>query len=184
MNIICYADDIAILAPTGTGLQMLVNLVSEILNELGLKMNALKSSYIVFRKNKKLNFESNLNMSGQNISRKCETIYLGTTLNEFLNIFSDTERVTKSFLAQFHSFYSKFYFIDTKILHFLFKSYATSFYGVELWYSFLGNKNIFRKPSIAYHGAIKKICRLNKWDSNHEACRIANQEIFIHLLSK
>ena len=92
--------------------------------------------------------------------------------------------VIETFLGQFYSFYSKFYYANNEILYFLFRSYTTSFYGIELWYNFLENKNVFKKCSIAYHGAIKKLCKMNKWDSNHEACFLSNQQIFNHLLVK
>ena len=101
-----------------------------------------------------------------------------------MHIGSDCERVTNSFLGQFHSFYSKFYYASSEVLYFLFRSYCTSLYGIELWYNFLGSKTIFKKCSIAYHGAIKKMCKMNKWDSNHEACALSKQQIFKHLLVK
>ena len=31
-------------------------------------------------------------------------------------------------------------------------------------------KQSLKKNSIAYHGAVKRTCGLNKWDGNHVAC--------------
>ena len=183
-NIICYADDIALLAPTASGLQILVNMVTEVLSELCLRVNNSKSSYVVFHKKKSLGTPGKILLLGEEMKKTSDCKYLGTILNERMRIESDCERVTKTFFGQFYSFYSKFYYANNEILYFLFRSYTTSFYGIELWYNFLENKNVFKKCSIAYHGAIKKLCKMNKWDSNHEACFLSNQQIFNHLLVK
>ena len=52
MNIICFAGDILLLAPTVTGLKFLIdNLVSG-LRELSLKVDVQNSSYVVFKRNR------------------------------------------------------------------------------------------------------------------------------------
>ena len=59
---LAYADDIALLLPSKTGLQLLIDNVSEFLAETILCINAEKSSYIIFRsKNHRcLGHQSNL----------------------------------------------------------------------------------------------------------------------------
>ena len=49
MNIVCYADDMLLLAPSARGLQTLVDTAVPLLNELRLIVNRGKSSHIVFR---------------------------------------------------------------------------------------------------------------------------------------
>ena len=170
------------LAPSYNGLQKILNLVFNSLEELCLKINVKKCSYLIFHK-KKFNCESNyIDINGERINRVTECKYLGTIQNECLKIESDVMRVVNSFFAQFYSFYSKFNFVNLNILSFLFKSYATSFYGIELWYQFLGNKNVMRKCAVAYHTAIKRLCGLNKWASSHETCALANQQVFSHFI--
>ena len=48
-NIIAYAYDIALLAPSKTGLQLLIDNVSEFLAKINLCINVEKASYIMFR---------------------------------------------------------------------------------------------------------------------------------------
>ena len=40
------------------------------------------------------------------------------------------------------------------------------------------------KLAITYHKAVKRVARLNVWDSNHEGCSIVGVPIFQHMMSK
>ena len=79
--------------------------------------------------------------------------------------------------------YSKFYNLNNNVLHHLFRTYTSSFYGIEIWYDQLSNRTI-NKLSVCYHKALKKVAHLNVWDSNHLACDIVNVPIFKHLAAK
>ena len=56
-NILCYADDIALLAPSAKGLQILIELNSTKLEKLCLAINPGKSKYIVFKSSKRTNIQ-------------------------------------------------------------------------------------------------------------------------------
>ena len=120
---------------------------------------------------------------GMPLERVYEYKYLGIILTESLNNDCDSSRITNGFLKQFNSMYYKFNFADRNVLNFLFRSYCSSFYGLELHYDSKRKKNL--KPmAIAYHKAIKKLCNLNKWESNHYACELLDVDVFIHLQAK
>ena len=51
-NIICYVDDIGLLAPSATGLQKMLDLMYLGLDNLGLTINVSKRAYLVFKKAK------------------------------------------------------------------------------------------------------------------------------------
>ena len=91
--------------------------------------------------------------------------------------------MTSSFLKQFNSLFYKFNYVDRKVLTFLFRTYTSSFYGLENW-TLTGCKRDFQKLSITYHKAVKRICSMNVWESNHDACKIAEVHIFKHLYAK
>ena len=113
INIIAYADDLTILAPSRTALQFLVNIVAEMSLELCLSINSNKTQYIVFvceRKWRDLDFFIVLN--DINITRVYMCKYLGMYFNDFLSLSNDIEKCYKSFLAQFNSMFYKFNFID------------------------------------------------------------------------
>ena len=105
-------------------------------------------------------------------------------LSEDLDIKEDCDRVLKSFLKQFNSMYQKFNFLPVEILSFLFKTYTTSFYGINLWFQH-EIKNVFvRKLEVAYHKAIKRVLGMDFWRSNHDACELMNIDLFKHFLTK
>ena len=50
--------------------------------------------------------------------------------------------------------------------------------------AFKVNYKSFYKLSVAYHKAVKRICRMNVWESNHVACALAGIDIFKHHYAK
>ena len=50
MNVLCYADEIALLAPSVKGLKKMLVTIEEGLTNLGLVVKPAKCAYIVFRK--------------------------------------------------------------------------------------------------------------------------------------
>ena len=180
-----YADDIILLAPSSSGLQILLNRLCELLHGLCLPINIDKSVYIVFRGRKCIRSEAVVTLSGLDLKRVSECKYLGVVFSENLScIDKDMDRVLNSFLAQFNSMYQKFSFLDRHIVYFLFKTYTSSFYGVEMWYNGLKNDRTLHKLSVGYHKAVKKIAGLNPWDGNHGACEEVGVDIFKHLQAK
>ena len=182
-NIICYADDIALLAPSASGLQKMLDKMYLELDYLGLTINVSKCAYLVFKKAKNAPYiGSTLILNGEDVARVQKWKYLGIILSEDLSNSKDIDRAMYAFLRQFNSMYSKFYYLDRHVLFFIFKAYTSSFYGTETWFD-ASNKDI-HKISVTYHKAVKRCAGLNIWDSNHEACEIIKVYIFNHLLAK
>ena len=175
-------DDVCVMAPSELALQKLVDVVSIQLEKIRLAVNVNKCACIIFRKRNMYPVAPKITLNGQIIKLVTEFRYLGIILSEDINISSDIDRVSTAFLKQYHSVYAKFYNMSNDVLHFLFRTYTSSFYGVEFWYDSLSNRNI-NKLSITYHKAVKRVARLNVWDSNHLACYVVDVPIFIHLLA-
>ena len=185
-NIICYADDIICLSPSLKGLQTILNRTADILKKLCLSVNAEKSNFIIFRQNNRRIPQichANVFLNGVRLEQSRSIKYLGVILSDNNDLGLDVDRVLNSFLKQFNSLYAKFSFVHRDILFFLFKSFATSFYGIETWF---GKPKIFdlNRISVAYHKAVKRISGFNVWDSNHTACELVNVPIFKHLIAK
>ena len=183
-NIVAYADDIIVMAPSSNALQIIVDVIGANLLKLCLKVNVDKSGYIVFKANRIYNNDVDMKLNGLDIKRVKEIKYLGVIINEDLSLKSDINRVTNDFLKQFNGFYHKFSFLHREIKYFLFKTYTSSFYGSNLWIEQHITENKIREISIAYHKAVKKLAGLLPWDSNHDACKIVGVNIFKHLLTK
>ena len=179
-SILCYADDILLTAPSAIGLQQLVDKVSSMMHDLCLKINVNKSMYIVFRKNNHVYSNSSIALHGVPLTRVTKCTYLGITLSEDFSNDADINRATNSFLRQFNGLYHKFRFLNLDVLSFLFKSYCTSFYGMETWYHNLKSRSLYG-IGVTYHKAVKKVCGLAVYDSNHLACATVGVTIFKHL---
>ena len=185
-NIVCFADDLILLAPTSQSLQKLLDVLCDRLLELCLTVNPTKSQFIIFRNsrcNNRLGSDPVVSLNGVNLTRVSNCKYLGVFLTANGDLGSEVDRVTDSFLKQFNGMYSKFYFTNKNIIFFLFKSFTSSFYGIETWIEKIYEYQLNR-ISIAYHKAVKRICDLNVWDSNHAACDTAGVMIFRHLWAR
>ena len=90
--------------------------------------------------------------------------------------------IMRQFLRQFNGMFSKFNFAHRNILVYLFKSFTSSLYGVDAWFGRIP-ASYLNKISVTYHKAVKRVCGLNVWDSNHDACEMAQVPIFKHLLA-
>ena len=104
-------------------------------------------------------------------------------LTDTLCIGKDINRATSCFLKQFNSLMYRFNYADMKVLAHLFRTYTSSFYAIENWALAKSNKHMHR-ISVAYHKAVKRICSMNVWESNHGACKTADVNIFKHLYAK
>ena len=182
VNIFCYADDIALLAPTESALQSMLDTLAPKLEKLSLKINVAKSCNIVF-KHKSRKISTNLVLQGQSLKQVSECTYLGVVLMDNLACTSDMERSKRTFFKQHNSIYQKFSYVDTNVLLYLFRMHAMSFYGIETWFMKLSKKDL-NNISVVYHKAIKRICGRNSYDSNHECLEYARLSIFKHLLAR
>ena len=85
-NILSYADDIALLAPSAAGLQFLLNKLSVELEELCLVVNPTKSNYMVFTKSRSSFIDTKVFLSESEISRCNECSYLGIMLSDVCSV--------------------------------------------------------------------------------------------------
>ena len=180
-SVVAYADDLILMAPSVCGVQKMLDKLCGMLSDLCMTVNVSKSNYIIFKKKRNISISPNVFMNGERLVRVEKCKYLGVILNENISdLKNDIERISNTFLKQFNSMYSKFSFVSNEIMYFLFKSYTSSFYGLDLWFDKIPFIH-FRKVSVPYHKAIKRICHLNVWDSNHYACDLAGVLTFKHL---
>ena len=183
-NVIAYADDIVIMCPSANGLQILLDNFQESIKSDNLTINVKKSKYMIMKHAKSFKFDPKVYLNQVPLERVYEHKYLGIIIMDSLSNSSDADRATNSFLKQFNSMYYRFNFAEKNVLNYLFKTYSSSFYGIELWYNDKNRKKVLRTPAVAYHKAVKKICSLSPYDSNHYACEIVGVDIFTHLQSK
>ena len=153
-NILAYADDIVVMAPTSIALQYMLNIIYNVMDNLSLTLNIEKSVYMVCptKRYRNMTFNAVININGTPLKLVTEYKYLGVVIANDNRIVLDIKKCTTSFLRQFFSFYRRFKSLNEEILVFLFKTYCMSFYGCELWYSTKGSVNEFHNLEIlSYH---------------------------------
>ena len=183
-NIIVYADDIVLLAPSRKGLQLLVDEAVSEAKELDLNFNGDKSKYLLFFKGKSCSSAGQITINEISLERVRNFKYLGFILNENLNNIEDICRVRNKFYSDFNCLLRKFYFADKRVKLFLFKQFCLQFYGSELWFTNDKALSMLKQFEVGYHKAIKKILSLSYHESNHYACQEATMFTFKHYLNK
>ena len=184
-NIIAYADDIVLLAPSVTALQILINEVNELTWKLGLSINKEKTKCMVFKTSKlKSDPNKHFQIDNKDIEYVNTIKYLGFMLQSDLNDYEDINRVLRKFYIEFNCLLRKFSHSGKEVLLYLFKHYCLQFYGAELWMRSNRCISTIKQFSIGYHKAIKKLIGVSSHESNHYACQEACLFTFEHQINK
>lgn len=182
-NIQAYADDIVLLAPTASGLQILLNRVSNQLRELGLVLNADKSTCMIFNSKSTSVINQSCVIDNLKIPIVKSHKFLGIILSDDMRNGEDLIRCEKTFLREFYSIYRKFHSSNVDVLISLFKSHCLTFYGSQLWHDNTGCQKNFKSLGISYHKSLKKILNMPWRESNHFVCDRVNMLTCNHLLN-
>ena len=183
-NIIAYADDVVLLAPSFASLQMLLDIAYEEALKLELEFNANKSKVIVFNHCKKTTeVKKNFVLGGRQVEFARTIRYLGYEIVDTLCNENDINCKMRKFYAEFNQILRKFNNLDVNTKLFLFKQYCLQIYGSELWFSRKRSGNNIKQFAVGYHKAIKKILGLSYHESNHYACQEAGVYTFENLMN-
>ena len=186
-NIIAYADDIVLLAPSANALRILMNLANTCASELHLSFNYEKTKVMIFRHHR-LKYQFNLSncfhINGMPIEIVPSIKYLGYVITDKLDYAEDFSRVKSKFYADFNVILRHFHFADKDVKVFLFKQYCLQFYGCELWFGLKRPSQELKQFAVGYHKAVKKLLGLSMHESNHFACQEASLLLFNHLVNK
>ena len=175
LNILAYADDIVIFAPTSVGLQCILSHLNRRLNDHFLMVNVTKTKTLCFKKkNRYSNFRPDFYYGGILLDKVQKYKYLGIIMNENMTDEDDIDRLRNSFNKSAGSFYRKFYSLPFNLKFNLFKVLCTSLFGSQLWLDKAKTAKSFTKFSVSYHLALKKLLGFPKFFSNHIACSILN----------
>ena len=184
-NVIGYADDITVLAPSIDGLQRLIDIFVNEINNLCLSINAKKSVYMKFLPKKYKNLQSEAIKCGDQKLDCVETVrYLGNIINNKMNEKDDIRKCKNKFYKEFNILLRKFSYIDSSIFLLLFRSYCLSFYGAEVWLNNKDCKGLLQQFAVGYHKAIKKILGTSYHESNHYVCEVAKLHTFENYINK
>ena len=182
-NVIAYADDLVIMAPSASGLQLLIDLMENMIKELDLSIHSTKSKCMIFQCRNGNGIKPSVYLDNTLLRVVYEYKYLGFLIDCNLSNDLDIIRSRNKFYNEFNCLLRKFGDTSVSVFFNLFQSYCLNIYGAELWFN---NRKCYvplKQFGIGYHKAVKKIMNIKYWESNHIACKAANLFVFKHLVN-
>lgn len=157
MNILAYADDLVILAPSWTGLQSLINLLQVFSVNLDLFANCKKTVCMIYKptcnsKSLKCDFPK-FRLGNVELEFVKSFRYLGHLVSNDGTDNCDIEREIRNIFIRTNTLIRKFHMCSKRVKILLFKSFCLCFYGIALWKSF--NVTCINRFKAAYHRCIK-----------------------------
>ena len=136
---VCYADDIALLAPSPSALRMMLSICEEFALTHGLKSNAAKTQLIHFSQHPHSQCDELFLFCGSKLNFTKEVTHLGHILTQDLDGSADISRAIRDLVRKVNYILCTFLFVDPSIKCTLIKSYCLSLYGSQLCkYRFTG----------------------------------------------
>jgi hypothetical protein len=156
-NILMYADDIVILAPSWQAQQSLLNLCVSHINKLSMSLNVAKTVTVIFspyKNNCRLHcLFPQFEICGHFVSIVHTCKYLGHWLSSDENDNVDITYQTRQLYARTNFLIRRFAKCSYFVKLCLFRAYCINFYGVALWNHY--NVSVLQKFQAAYNKCVK-----------------------------
>jgi len=134
MNNFSYADDLALLAPTASSLNVLLSLCDEFADKNYIKFNTTKSVCMcVLPQQSAIGKLPNIYLSGNVLAYVSSFKYLGHIICSDFTDDEDIRREIRGFCMRGNLLVRKYKFCSVKVRCFLFKTFCYSVYGATLW---------------------------------------------------
>ena len=130
---LCYADDLALLAPSAGALRKMLQVCSDFATERNLSFNAEKTQLICFRLHKSAIVEDVVEFCGVQLTFVDTVVHLGHTLSCNLSDSEEIEIKTKDFIRRANCLLLNFGVCSAAVKSMLLQSFCMSFYGAALW---------------------------------------------------
>ena len=130
---VCYADDIALLAPCPSAMRTMLSVCEEYAVTHGLKFNPDKTQLIRFRSQSTFMYHDCISLDGVDLKFNNTVMHLGHLLSYNLDDTPDIIRVTKDLNRKANFVLCTFKSADLFVKCFLIKAYCLSLYDCTLW---------------------------------------------------
>lgn len=154
---LAYADDFVLCAPTWKGLQCLINILANGIDEINMTCNVRKTVCMIFQPKDRLR---RINSAFPNLQFGCDTLaivnnfkYLGHIITDDLRDDLDMQREMRNLFVRTNILKCKFAKCSVEVKVSLFKAYCICLYGSALWKSH--SYSSLNKLHRAYHKCIK-----------------------------
>jgi len=166
-NLLAYADDMVLLAPSWFGLQTLLNVIESSANEICMSFNTKKTVCMVFnptnRRKVVCNFFPAFMLAGSHLLFVDSFKYLGHILDNRLNDDSDIKREIKNLFVRANLLCRRFQRCSLKVKLVLFRAFCICFYDTALWSKF--SKCVLLQFNSCYHKCLKYFFGYLKYSS-------------------
>ena len=157
--------------------------VCQAIHLLKLTIHKGKSKCVIFKMNSSEGLQ-NLQLGDDILAVPTSYKYLGHWVDFKLSDTEDIKLRINNFYSSFNSIIRDFKYVNKDTLLYLFNSYCLPDYGLSLWNSnSVFNSVIFKTFKTAYSKALKKICNVPVYASNHITAAECGQFLFEHLFS-
>jgi len=137
INLLAYADDMVLLAPSWYGLQFLLNTIEKAADDINMSFNTKKTVCMVFNPCNKRKIVSSsfpaFRLSGCDLSFVDNFKYLGHIIDNCLNDDSDINREIKCLFVRANLLCRRFKRCSLAVKIKLFRSFCICFYDTALW---------------------------------------------------
>jgi len=167
INLLCFADDMVLLAPSWSALQSLIDVLFTSADRINMKFNADKTVCMVFNPtvSRKIVAHNFFQFTAGN--DKLEFVdrfkYLGNIITKDLRDDEDIEREIKCLFTRCNVLISRFKHCSWLVKLKLFRSYCSCFYNIALWCSY--NKTSLRRFVSSYNKSVKRFFGYVKYSS-------------------
>ncbi|XP_065645667.1 uncharacterized protein LOC136076125 [Hydra vulgaris] len=167
MNVLAYADDMVLIAPSWFSLQKLISFTNKESSLINMSFNTKKTVCMVFNPTQKSKVISNsfpeLCVSGCEIAFVESFKYLGHIIKNDLTDDLDIIKEVKGLYTRTNILIRRFHLCSTRVKVKLFKAYCICLYGVPLWQNY--NDKTMARLQYCYNKCAKMFFGYNKYDS-------------------
>lgn len=158
VGVLCYADDIALIAPSPSALRFQLNICEQFALEYDLLFNSAKSQLICFSRTvSSKDCVGAFHFCGSQLKPCDSVVHLGHTLHATLRDDEDIKSITKDMCRKANYVLHTFSCCSPAVKTKLFYSYCLSLYGASTWN--ISNKQI-NSLEVAFNNILRRIWSL------------------------
>ena len=163
-NVLAYADDIVLMAPSWRALQSLINLLSCCALQISMSCNSAKTVCMIFNpKRKKMIIDSDFpcfTLDGIALHFVSEFKYLGHIINNEFSDDDDIKREVRNLFTRTNILIRRYSKCSLAVKLNLFKAYCMCQYDIGIWIYY--SNSVFNKLRSCYNKCIKMFFGYNR----------------------
>ena len=164
MNNFSYADDLALVAPSATALNQLLQTCKSFADDNYIIFSTTKSVCMAVLPNcSSITMVPNIYLGNSKLSYVEEFNYLGHNINSKFSDDEDVKKETRKLCAQGNTIIRKFNFCDVDAKCCLFKTFCYSVYCSALWANY--SVSLMSKIKVIYNNIMRKLVNVPVYSS-------------------